>query len=188
MIKPANIYLSKVNNSNTRAQQKLQHRFNVVFRSIWRRNVSQHQINVETTLYTSTMKFKTFNNVESTLSISTLNWAMLANVKTTSFSTSTFTTLGNVETTFRIWPFEKQNNIFELQRMCWTRNLHFFPILRGICKWIFAEPQTSNILNTKKKTIFKQSRFVKCQLVFNFTRRQVQAHYGYFSFNFMCIL
>ena len=32
---------------------------------------------------------------------------------------------------------QKQNNIFELQGICWTQNLQFFSILKGI----FAEPQ-----------------------------------------------
>ena len=113
------------------AQQIFQRRFNVGFRLIWRRDVPQRQINVETTLCTSTLKFTTLGNVETTLCISTLNWTTLDNVETTlSFSTSIFTTLGNVETTLRIWPFEKkkasiqkQNNIFELQGICWTQNL-----------------------------------------------------------------
>ena len=37
---------------------------------------------------------------------------------------------------------QKQNIIFELEGICWTQNLlQFFPILRGIWKRIFAEPQ-----------------------------------------------
>ena len=79
------------------------------FSLIWRREVAQRQINVETTLCTSMLKFTTFNNVETTLCISMLNWTTLDNVETTlSFSTSIFTTLGNVETTLRIWPFGKK--------------------------------------------------------------------------------
>ena len=90
-------------------QKTFQRRFSVVVRLIWRRDVAQRQINVETTLRTSTLKSTTFNNVETTLCISTLNWTTLDNVETTlSFSTSIFTTLGNVETTLRIWPFEKK--------------------------------------------------------------------------------
>ena len=179
------------------SQQTFQRRFNVVFRLIWRRGVAQSEINVETTLCTSTLKFTTLNNVETTLCFSTLNWTTLDNVETTlSFSTSIFTTLGNVETTLRIWPFEKkkasiqkQNNIFELQGICWTQNLlQFFPILRGICKRIFAEPQKflKHRIYWITKSIFKLSHFVKCQLVFNF-KRQVQADYDYHSFNFICI-
>ena len=79
------------------------------FRLVWRRDLAQRQINVETTLCTSTLKFTTFNNVETTLYILTLNWTTLDNVGTTlSFSTSIFTTLGNVETALRIWPFGKK--------------------------------------------------------------------------------
>ena len=135
------------------------------------RTVAQRQINVKTTLCTSTLKSAAFNNVETTLCISTLNWTTLDNVKTTlSFSTSIFTTLGNVETTLRIWPFEKkkasiqkQNNIFELQGICWTQNLQFLPILRGICKRIFAEPQKflKHQIYWITKSIFKPSHFVK---------------------------
>ena len=44
-------------------QQTFQGRFNVAFRLIWRRDVAQGQINVETTLRTSTLKSTTFNNV-----------------------------------------------------------------------------------------------------------------------------
>ena len=96
------------------SQQTFQRRFNVVFRLIWRRGVAQSEINVETTLCTSTLKFTTLNNVETTLCFSTLNWTTLDNVETTlSFSTSIFTTLGNVETTLRIWPFEKKKPRFK---------------------------------------------------------------------------
>ena len=96
------------------SQQTFQRRFNIAFRLIRRRDIAQHQINVETTLRTSKLKFTTFNNVEKTLCISTLNCATLDNVKTTlSFSTSIFTTLGNVETTLRIWPFEKKKPRFK---------------------------------------------------------------------------
>ena len=86
------------------SQQTFQRRFNVAFRLIWRRDVAQRQINVETTLRTSTLKSTTFNNVETTLCISTLNWTTLDNVETTSFSTLIFTTL-------RIWPFQKKKQI-----------------------------------------------------------------------------
>ena len=90
-------------------QQTFQCRFNVAFRLIWCRGVAQRQVNVETTLCTSTLKFTRFINLETTLRISTLNWTMLGNVETTwSFSTSIFTTLGNFETTLRVWPFGKK--------------------------------------------------------------------------------
>ena len=64
--------------------------FNVVFRLIWRRDVAQRQINVETMLCTSTSEFTTLNNFESMLFISTLIWTTLDRVETTSFSTSIF--------------------------------------------------------------------------------------------------
>ena len=90
-------------------QQTFQPWFNVVFRLIWRRDVAQRQINVETTLWTSTMKLTTLNNSETTLYFSTLNWTKLDNVeRTLSFSTSIFTMLGNIKTTLQIWPFEKK--------------------------------------------------------------------------------
>ena len=53
-------------------QQTFQRCFNVVFWLTRRCDVGQCQINIETTLCISTMKFTTFNNVESTLCISTL--------------------------------------------------------------------------------------------------------------------
>ena len=89
-------------------QQTFQRRFNVVFRLIWRCDVAQRQINVET-LCAWTLKFTTFNNVETTFSISMLNWTTLDNIETMlSFSMSIITTLRNDETTLRIWPFEKK--------------------------------------------------------------------------------
>ena len=115
-IKPApalcklNALISDKDFTEKRNRQTFQRRFNVVFRLIWRRDVAQRQINVETTLCTTTLKFTTFNNVETTLCISTLNWTTFGNIKTRlSFSTSIFTALGNVETTSRIWPFGKKN-------------------------------------------------------------------------------
>ena len=86
------------------AQQTFQRCFYVLFWWMQRRDVGQRQINVETTLGISTLKFTTSNNVESTLCISTLTWTTLDNVDTTlSFSTSKFTTLVNVETTLWKW-------------------------------------------------------------------------------------
>ena len=74
--------------------------FNVVFWLIWRRDVVQPKINVETTLSISMLEFTASNNVKSTLRISTLMCATVDYVETTlSFSTSSFTMLVNVETT-----------------------------------------------------------------------------------------
>ena len=67
--------------------------FNVVFWLMRRGDVRQSQVNVETTLCISTLKFTTSNKFESTLT-----WTTLDNVETTlPFSTSNFTTLVNVE-------------------------------------------------------------------------------------------
>ena len=48
------------------SQQTFQRCFSVVLRLIWRRDVAQRQIKVETTLCTSTLEFTTLSNVEST--------------------------------------------------------------------------------------------------------------------------
>ena len=154
--------------------------------------------NVKSTLCTSTLKFITWKNVETTLCFSTLNWTTLDNVKTTlSFSTSIFTTLGNVKTTLQIWPFEKtimprfKNKIIFLRfkhNMLVLKFSSFFPTFRGICKRTFVEPQKflKHQIHWITKSMFKPSHFGKCQLVFNF-KRQVQGHYDYQSFNFICI-
>ena len=111
-------------------QQTFQRRFNVAFRLIWRRDVTQRQINVETTLCFSTLNWTTLDNVETTLS----------------FSTSIFTTLGNVETTLQIWLFEKKlkprfkNKIIFLSFKEYAELKNLFFILRGTCKRTFAEP------------------------------------------------
>ena len=101
------VYSSR--NIETVTQQTFQSRFHVVLGLIWRRDVAQRQINIETTLCISTLKFTTYNNVETMLCFSTLNWTTLDNVETMlSFSKSIFTALGKVETTLWIWPFEKK--------------------------------------------------------------------------------
>ena len=100
---------------------------NVAVRVIWRRDVRQCQINVDTTLCISTLKITMLNNVESTLSISTLMLTTLGNAKTMLlFSKSSFTlinietTLIDIETTLYIrsfWKSQKeQKNIFELRK------------------------------------------------------------------------
>ena len=92
------------------------------------------------------------------------------------------TTSNNVESTLcvsKIKYWFKIKIIFLTFKECLTQNLlHFFPILRGICKRIFAEPQKflKHRIYWITKSIFKPSHFVKHQLVFNF-KRQVQAHY-----------
>ena len=102
-------------------QETFQCGLNVVVRLIWRRNVRQSQVNVETLLCMSTLKFTTLNNVNLALPISVLILTTLDNFeKLLVFSTSSFTTLIKVETTLSIWSFSKswkeQKNIFELQK------------------------------------------------------------------------
>ena len=178
-------------------QQIFERRFNVVFRLIWRRDVVQRQINVETTLCTSDLKVITFNNVETTLCILKLNWTTLDNVGTTlSFSTSIFTTLRKAKTTLQIWQLEKKLSLdsqrksysWASRNMLDSKSSSFFSILRGICKKIFVEPQKflKHLIYWITKSIFKPYHFVKCGLVFNF-KRHVQAHDDYCSFNFICI-
>ena len=82
-------------------QETFQRCLKVVVKVIWRRDVGNCQINVETTLYMSSLKFSTLNNVKSTLSFSALILITLDNVETMLlFSTSSFTTLINVKTTW----------------------------------------------------------------------------------------
>ena len=61
--------------STTLTQQTFQRFLNNIIFRLRRREVEQRQVNVETMLCTSTLKFTTLNNVEveSMLSISTLN-------------------------------------------------------------------------------------------------------------------
>ena len=61
--------------STTLTKQTFQRFLNNIIFRLRRREVEQRQINVETMLCTSTLKFTTLNNVEveSMLSISTLN-------------------------------------------------------------------------------------------------------------------
>ena len=96
LLRSMKIYKGRFRQFRHLSQQTFQRRFNIVFGLIWRRDVTQRQNNVKTTLCTSTFKFTAFNDVETRLRVSALNWTTL------SFSTSIFTTL-------RIWPFEKKN-------------------------------------------------------------------------------
>ena len=65
---------------NVLTQQIVQH---FVFCLIWRRDVIQFQIKIETTLCISTLEFATPNNVESTLCISTSSFTTPVTVETT---------------------------------------------------------------------------------------------------------
>ena len=116
-------------------QETFQHCLNVVVRLIWRRDVGESQIKVETNLR-SNFKFTTLNNAKSTLSISTLILTTLDNFKMLLlFSTSSFTTLVNVETTLWIWSFskgwKKQKTIFELQK----KMTH---LINNTCFWLWS--------------------------------------------------
>ena len=176
-----------------------QRRFNVVFRLMWRRDVAKCQINVKATSCTSTLKFTTLNNIESTSSISTLIWTILDNVKQHSHFQCRFSQLWSTSKQLceydhlnkNIKPWVKNKIVFLSFKEYTGLKTFFslFPILREICKKIFAE--TRQFLKHRiywlKKTILKPSHFVKCQLVFNFTKRKVHAHYDYRSFIFICI-
>ena len=104
----------------TFSSNNIQCGFNVFIRLMWRRDVRQRQIKVESKMCLSKSKFLTLNNVDSTLPMSTVILARLGNVKTMLlFSTLSFTTLINIETTLWLWPFAKnwkeQKDIFELK-------------------------------------------------------------------------
>ena len=144
------------------------------FSLVWRHNMDQHQINVETTLSISMLEFTTSSNVKSTLCISTLMWATLDNVETVkttlSFLTSNFATLVNVETTLRKWTFPKRAKKIILNLIHWIQSFNYFtllPILWGICWKILANYYIA-------RTLFKLLHFVKYWLTFNFTRALVQ--------------
>ena len=103
------------------AQEIFQRDLNLVVRVIWRGNVNQCQINVEITLFMSTLKFTSLNDVKLTLSNSTLILTTVDNVETMlSFSTLNFRMLMNVEKALWVWLFSKnwkqQKDIFELQQ------------------------------------------------------------------------
>ena len=139
-------------------------------------------------------------NIGSTLFLGWYDVATSHNIKSTlkqrcvrqrwNLQRSTTSNVANMTIWKKIKPWVKNKIIF----LCFKntpdlKSSSFFPILRGICKRIFAGPQKflKHRIYWITKTIFKPSHFVKCQLVFNFTRREVQAHYGYRSFNFICI-
>ena len=52
---------------------------------------------------------------------------------------------------------------------------------------LVSSQKQNNIFVLQRVTVYKLFHFVKCQLVFYFTRRQVQAHYDYRSFNFIYV-
>ena len=157
-------------------QQTFQRRFKVVFRLIWRRDVAQRQINIETRLFISKLNLTTLYIVETTFSF-------LTSIFTTSKQRCEYDHLKKNQVSI-----QKQNNIFHLQKICWAQNLHFFPIWREICKRILPESQKflKRRINWITKSMFKTSHVVKYQLVFNF-KGQVQAHYYYRNFCYIRI-
>ena len=115
-------------------QETFQRGLSVVIMDIWRREVGQCQIIVETTLCMSTLKFTTLNNVQSTLSISALILTRLDNVKTMMlFSTSSFITLINFEATLRKWFSkswkERKNIILRFKKMMTL-------LINNTCFWL----------------------------------------------------
>ena len=104
-------YVTFLKNLNT--QQTFQRSFNVVFWLTRRRNVGQRQINIETTLCISTLKFTTSNNVESTLRILTLTW----------------TTLDNVKTTLWKWPLLKRTKNINSSRIPGIQSFNYYFII-----------------------------------------------------------
>ena len=124
--------------------------FNVAFWLMRRRDMGQHQINVETTLFISTLEFSTSNNVESVLCISTLIWT-LDDVETTlSFLTLIWTTLVNVETMLWKWPFLKKTKQIRSFNYSFTT---FFNLLPMLIEYVEEYLQCrENFLNIMKDT------------------------------------
>ena len=101
------------------SQATFQRCFNVVG-LIWRRNVGQSQIKVETTRCMSTLKLATLNIVESTLSISTL--ILANNLWLCQNNIVTF----NVEFQYDIWKKKLKSNTYAkpqayttISKSCW---------------------------------------------------------------------
>ena len=129
------------------------------------------------------------------LSIATFKWTTFSNVKTTLLlSTSNFTSLRNVETTFWIIAFAKiWKNKLELRTKhhFWAKNkislilntLKFVITASKVLKLYFLKNPYNALKRYITRTIFKSFHFVKCLLVSNPVRRVIQARYGYCSFN-----
>ena len=173
-------------------QQTFERRFNVVFRLIWRRDVAIRQINVEY----GNVEIYNLDQRRIKVAYSKVD---LKNVRQRRNNIVIFNVdFHNVG--------QRRNNVVNMT--IWKKNIKppvknkiiflsfkqyaglkisviLCPILREICKRIFAEPWKflKHRIYWITKTIFKPSHFVKCQLVFNFTRGQVQAHHDYHSFN-----
>ena len=166
--------------SPTHRRQTFQRRFNVVFRLIWRWDVLQRQINVDTGQLWNLQRWTTSNQ-------RCLFQCRLSQRWATSKQRCEYDNLKKIKIEPRV-----KNRIIFLKFKEYTGPKIFFvvfSILRGICKRVFAEPQKflKHQIFWIIKTICKPSHFVKCQLVFNFTRRHFQVHYDYRCFDFIYI-
>ena len=157
---------------------------------------SRNQINVETTMCFSTLKFTTLKNVKSTLHISTMILTTLDNVKTKLlFSTSSFTTLINFETKmwkskkmfltfrtlmvtktsfklYRIWIMESSYN-FVKSRQCGRSNMSSYSNLFNLYlifkAFSIASPNCKNKVKISRIcSYFVQSWFCRWVLIFIF--------------------
>ena len=127
-------------------QETFQRGPKVVFGVIWRCDVGQSQINIETTL-----KFTTFNNIKSTLSISTLILTTLDNVKAMLLvSTSSFIMLINIETTSR-WQFSKS---WKEQKKILNFKKKMTPLIKNSCFWLWSIKK-GNMERTMQKESWK---------------------------------
>ena len=143
-------------------------------------------------LCASTLKFTTLNNVESTSSITSKQRCHFQRRFSQRWSTSKqrceYDHLKKIKIKYRV----KSKVIFlSFKEYTGPKTLLIlFSILKRICKSLFGKPQKflKHRIYWITTTIFKLSHFVKCQLVFNFTIRQFQAHHDYRSFNFINIL
>ena len=172
-------------NHEITSQQTFQRCFSDVVKLIWQHDPVQRQINVETTLCMSTLKFSTLNNVESTLFISTL----ILNVVI--FNVEIYNI---VSTLIKIWSFakydhlqkaKKSQNIFfwalkKKQKKLNTLNSKFRLPFENLVDCIphFKRNMERNISEVAKVfitarkcsitgTIFKPFHFIKCSLSFN---------------------
>ena len=132
------------------SQETFQRCFNVFFWLIWHRNVEQCQINVETTFFISKSEYTALSEINSMTCVSTLIWTTLDNVKITFlFSTSSFATFINFQTTLWKPPFSKWAKRITSNWIHWIQIFNcyliiFFTlpfILQGTCWRIFAKIQ-----------------------------------------------
>ena len=113
-------------------QETFHHCHNVAVWVIWRCDVGQCQINVETMLCMSTVTFAMLNNVKSTstLSNSTLILTTLDNLETLN-SASSFTTIINVKTTVNM----TIQNVEKHKKYCWASKKDD-SLINNTCFWL----------------------------------------------------